>query len=170
MVKIAKTSVAAIVFNQDKTKVLLLKRCDVPVWALPGGGVEKNETQEVAVKREVFEETGLAVSIKRLIAVYSPINRLAYPTYVFECVVENGRLSIGTETREVNFFSVCELPCPFFFVHRDWLIDAQKNISQTIHKPLSQVTYCALAKYLLKHPWQVLRLFMSRIGLPYNSR
>lgn len=39
-------------------KLLLVKRRDVPVWVFPGGGIEKGETPERAVVREVFEESG----------------------------------------------------------------------------------------------------------------
>ena len=34
-------------------------------WTLPGGGVESNETPEQAVVREIKEETGLDVKVKR---------------------------------------------------------------------------------------------------------
>lgn len=56
----------AVIMNKDN-KVLLLKRVDVPEiwqpnkWALVGGGIEKGESAEEAVKREIEEETGLEV-------------------------------------------------------------------------------------------------------------
>ena len=36
-------------------------------WTLPGGRVEKGETYEAGVVREVQEETGLVVSVNRLL-------------------------------------------------------------------------------------------------------
>lgn len=54
----------AVIFNNDK-KILLLKRTPnehiwgAGKWALVGGSVEDGELPEVAVKREVKEETGI---------------------------------------------------------------------------------------------------------------
>jgi 8-oxo-dGTP diphosphatase len=61
-----KNAVAVIVNDDDK--ILLLKRADDSKiwqpnkWSLVGGGIEKNETPEQAVKREIKEETGLDVN------------------------------------------------------------------------------------------------------------
>lgn len=52
--------VNAILTNNGE--VLLIKRGHFPfrnTWALPGGHIEENETEEKAVIREVIEETGL---------------------------------------------------------------------------------------------------------------
>lgn len=149
--------------------ILLIKRRDVPVWVLPGGGVEETESPEVAIVREVREETGLAVSIRRLASIYTPVNRLAHETYLYECSVDSGRLTTGDETRELRFFALDRLPHSFFFVHRDWLTDAQRNEVHIIRKPLTQVTYTALIKYFCRHPVHVLRFMLSRLGFPINS-
>jgi 8-oxo-dGTP diphosphatase len=61
-----KKNAVAIIVNNDN-KILLLKRADdskiwMPnKWALVGGGIEKGESPEQAVKREIKEETGLEV-------------------------------------------------------------------------------------------------------------
>ncbi|NBO24836.1 MAG: NUDIX hydrolase, partial [Chlamydiae bacterium] len=52
-------AVAIFLLSPCKEKVLLIKRRDVPVFALPGGGVESNESAEEAAIREMGEETGL---------------------------------------------------------------------------------------------------------------
>ena len=62
--------VAVIIFDADK-RVLLQKRADVGLWGIPSGHVEPGETLLNAAVREVMEETGLEVRIKRLIGIYS---------------------------------------------------------------------------------------------------
>lgn len=163
-------SAIGVVFDESKARILLIKRRDVPIWVLPGGGVEENENPEDAVIREIYEETGLAVQLYRPVAIYSPINSLANLTYLFECKVKDGVLTVGDETRELAFFPIDNLPTPFFFIHNDWLNDALKNQSDIIQKPLNQVTYLALFRYFLRHPLHVARFFLSRLGLPINSR
>jgi len=162
-------SVIGIVFNSTKDEIVLLKRRDVPIWVLPGGGVEATESPEEAAIREVFEETGLHVRICRHVAHYTPINRLSNNTYVYECEIVAGTLTTGEETREVGFYSSKQLPQPCFFLHQEWIADAEKNLATPITKALTQVTYWRLFKYFCVHPLQVLRLLLSRIGSPINS-
>ena len=52
--------VGAIVLNNDN-KVFVGKRKDNPVnkWQMPQGGVNKNENFVLAMKRELYEETGI---------------------------------------------------------------------------------------------------------------
>ena len=45
-----------VIFNEDQTQVLLTKRFDFPVWVLPGGGIEPNESIEDGLKREIKED------------------------------------------------------------------------------------------------------------------
>lgn len=52
-------------------RVLVTKRADLPVWCLPGGGVDASESLAQAAVREVREETGLEVALTRLVGVYS---------------------------------------------------------------------------------------------------
>lgn len=65
-------------FKKEKS-VLLIKRANEPFkgkWALPGGFVNKDEPVEAAAKRELLEETSMAVKGDvRLIGVYSKRNR-----------------------------------------------------------------------------------------------
>ncbi len=56
--------------------VLLIRRSKPPregEWSLPGGAQELGETLEDALKREVFEETGIEVAVIGLIAVIDAI-------------------------------------------------------------------------------------------------
>lgn len=64
-----KRGVSALVLNK-KGEVLLTQRQDLQTWAFPGGGMEKGESLQEAVKREIEEETGIKIEVKRLAAVY----------------------------------------------------------------------------------------------------
>lgn len=54
---------SAIIYNKDKTKILLFKSSNRDFYMLPGGKVNELESSEDAFKREVKEETGLEISI-----------------------------------------------------------------------------------------------------------
>jgi 8-oxo-dGTP diphosphatase len=169
MKKSNRCSVIGIIFDKERSKVIVVKRRDVPIWVLPGGGVEENESPKEAVVREVFEETGLNVVIERHVGTYFPINRLTYTTYVFTCSPKSGALSLGNETKKIGYFSIDQLPSPFFFLHQFWIEDAKKNLKYPIERFLTEVTYWELFKYFCHHPVQVFRLLLSRLGNPYNS-
>ncbi len=64
-------AVAGVVWNQEG-QVLLIRRRNPPragQWSLPGGKLERGETLEAAVRREIREETGLEVEILGLAGV-----------------------------------------------------------------------------------------------------
>lgn len=164
-----KKAVIGIIFNTDRSKVLCIKRRDVPVWVLPGGGVDIGETTEHAVIREIAEETGLKTFIDKKVGEYTPINALAHYTEVFECKRENGELGIGAETSAIQYWPVGDLPNNFFVIHREWLADALENKPEVLKKPISGVTYWNLFKHVVCHPVWVVRLLLSRCGFPINS-
>ncbi len=164
-----KNSAIAIIFNQEKNGVLLVKRRDVPVWVLPGGGIDSGEIPGDAAVREAQEETGLVVKIERQVAKYLPINRLTSVTYLYECSVISGAFSTGNETQDIQWFDLNKLPSSFFYVHREWLDDALKNEQFLIIRNLDSVTYWKVFTYFLRHPTHVVRTLLSRMGFPLNS-
>lgn len=48
--------VSSIIYNKDKTKILLFKMKDRNFYMLPGGRIELNEDSLAAIKREIMEE------------------------------------------------------------------------------------------------------------------
>lgn len=151
-----------IIFNQDETKILFVKRRDVPIWTLPGGGVEINETAEDALKREILEETGYQVRIVRKCAEYTPINSLSSFTTLFICQIVSGKELISDEVSAIQFYSPSQLPSPLFYIHSNWLKEVL-NSKKLIQRPLVETSYFALMKYFILHPFQVLRYAWTRI-------
>ena len=162
-------SVIGCVLSEDRQKVLLVKRRDVPVWTLPGGGIEKGENFEQAIKREIKEETGFVVQITRLIGEYFPINKLTKQTYLYEGKIITGKASISDETKEVKFFSVSSLPKMMPHPYHEWIKEAHLNKKEIIKRKLSSVTYLALLKNLILHPILVSRFLLSRLGIFLNT-
>ena len=54
-------SAGAIVFRKEKEPVYLLLHYEAKHWDFPKGHVEKNETDEQTVRREIQEETGIMI-------------------------------------------------------------------------------------------------------------
>ena len=109
---------SAIIFDEKREKVLLTRRADNGRWCLPGGGMESGESAAEACEREVLEETGLTVRVKRLIGVYSnPDQLVIYPdgnkayfvVLSFEAEVMDGKLSLSDETTGFGYFSLKEM-------------------------------------------------------------
>ncbi|HLB52853.1 MAG TPA: NUDIX domain-containing protein [Chlamydiales bacterium] len=160
-------SVAGLLFSPDRTEVLLVERRDVPVWVLPGGGVEKGEDPQYSIVREFLEETGLKVEVDRLIGCYHPINRLTKTTHLYECRRIEGELSLSEETRNIAFFPLQGLPKLLPPPYRDWIEDGFLY-HPPIEKKLDSITYLSLVKYFLSHPLLTSRFLLARLGIPMN--
>ena len=161
-------SVAGILFSPNRKEVLLIQRRDVPVWVLPGGGVEPGESPEAAVTREILEETGLTVKVVRLVGEYTPINRLAKQTHLYECTPISGSLSLSDETMGSAFFPLNALPRLIPPPYPGWIQDST-IIAEPLRKKLESVTYAALIKNVFLHPILVIRFILARAGMAINT-
>lgn len=62
----------------DAGRILLVRRKKEPsrgLWTFPGGAVELGEPIELAVRREVLEETGVEIEVERVLVVLDRIER-----------------------------------------------------------------------------------------------
>jgi mutator protein MutT len=62
------TRAAAIILNDGQVALIERERAGMHYYVFPGGGVEAGETPDQTAVREVGEELGLAVRIRRLVA------------------------------------------------------------------------------------------------------
>lgn len=156
-----KPAALGIIFRNGNREILAVQRRDVPVWVIPGGGIDDGETPEEAVVREVKEETGLDVSVKRKTGLYLPANLFTSTAHVFECEVLGGDLTQSDETQHVHFFPIANLPTPFFPYHCEWLQDAL-TYSTTVQKSMSNRTFFSILLYYTLRPLWGLRYLWSR--------
>ena len=115
---IIRVGCSAVIFDKNREKILLTRREDNNQWCLPSGGMEPGESASETCIREVEEETGLQVIIKRLIGVYtSPHELIVYQdgnkiqlvALCFEAEVVGGKLRLSCETTEYGYFSYQEI-------------------------------------------------------------
>jgi 8-oxo-dGTP pyrophosphatase MutT (NUDIX family) len=152
-----------IIYNNTRDQVLLIQRRDVPIWVLPGGGIDPGETAKQAVVREVHEETGLDVAPASSPARFLPINRFTQTAHVFECEVIGGQLQPGDEARAARFFALDQLPEHLFHYHREWLHDVRQTTGHPLTKPMSRRTFRAIILFYCLHPLWGLRYLLTRL-------
>jgi 8-oxo-dGTP pyrophosphatase MutT (NUDIX family) len=99
-------------------RVLLGRRSDTGVWALPGGIIDPAEEPADAAVREVFEETGVVAVPEALtsVTVSRPItypngDQVQYLELTFRCQLAGGEARVNdSESVEVGWFSLDGLP------------------------------------------------------------
>jgi 8-oxo-dGTP pyrophosphatase MutT (NUDIX family) len=129
-----RASVSAVIFDR-RGQLLLQQRSDGGQWGLPGGSVEIGESVTDAIRREVREETGLDVAVRRVVGVYSDpaLQIVRYPdgavwhyvTVCFECTARGGTLSTSEETLALRYFPMSRLPATLLSHHRVRIRDAR---------------------------------------------
>lgn len=112
------------------SKILLIKRATEPfkdLWALPGGGVDYNETLEEALKKEVQEEVGLLVKSTKFLNIYSKPERDPFQVIALTYITEvTGNPKAGTDASEYQWFALDNLPKPLGFDHEKIIADYKR--------------------------------------------
>jgi len=109
-----KIDIRTAVFDQDR--ILLVRERADDLWTLPGGWADIGESPSSAAVREVKEESGYEIVVRKLAAVYDRDKHghppMAYHVYKFFFIGElcGGRAEPGLETSGVEFFGEGELP------------------------------------------------------------
>ncbi|MGI9413703.1 MAG: NUDIX domain-containing protein [Hyphomicrobiales bacterium] len=91
---------------------LLVRHTYAPGWMFPGGGVDRSETLEDAVVREVWEETGVrALDRPRLVSVFANFDRFKgdhIALYLIDTWRQEDKTSL--EIAEWGFYAPDSLP------------------------------------------------------------
>jgi len=108
------------IISDDDGRILLQSKTEEPGWFIPGGAVEPGEHPELALVREVEEETGLIVKPVDVALVFGGAEyRYRYPNgdeveiigALYHCEV-TGRSDqpLDPETKSLEYFSREDLP------------------------------------------------------------
>ena len=95
--------VSAIIYNQDKSKVLLSKVDGRDYYLLPGGKLRFHEDSLTAIKREIREEIGYDLEYTLCIYLYN--TSTMYVLYIFR----NSYLKVNITYRQILHFVRCEV-------------------------------------------------------------
>ncbi|MFI1964927.1 NUDIX domain-containing protein [Streptomyces pathocidini] len=110
---------ASAVVTDGHGRILLQRRRDNDLWALPGGAMEMADSLPGAAVREVREETGLDIEITGLVGTYTdPRHIIAYSdgevrrqfNVCFTARIRGGELTISEESTELRFVPPEALP------------------------------------------------------------
>ena len=109
---------ASAIVVDNEGNILLHRRSDNDLWALPGGTMEISESIAETVVREVKEETGFDVIPEYIGGIYTnPKHVVAFSdgevrqqfSICFACKIVGGEIQVSDESFEVHFFSPQEI-------------------------------------------------------------
>jgi 8-oxo-dGTP pyrophosphatase MutT (NUDIX family) len=118
--------VAGVLFNKDRTAILMAKRTDADDWSLVGGMQNLGESAVTTIIREFKEETGLDVTVTKLIGVDTNFHHVfpngdkaQIPGTIFEVKRVSGDLvADNDETASLAFVPLAEHPIMYNEQHQ----------------------------------------------------
>lgn len=135
-------STGAIVIRPDR-RILAVQRRDTGAWVTPGGLVESGESITDATVREVFEETGVHITLGGLSGVYQNLSTDVV-TFVFRAEPDTAGRDRSAdrndaETENVRWLALTEaeqlMRDPFIVRIHDALTERPDPCLRTIHEP-----------------------------------
>lgn len=118
--------------------IVLIERAGEPKgWALPGGFIDYGESAEDGARREVLEETGLTVTLKALLGVYSAPERdpRQHNLSVVYVGCADGTPTAGDDAAQAQVFALDALPTPLCFDHAQIVEDYQRFLKSGKQPP-----------------------------------
>jgi len=93
----------AIIIDNDNVILLYRRRLEnnqlISYYALPGGGLEPNESLEECTRREIKEELNLDIEIKELLGTFIDHNN---ESFIYNTKIIGGHLQLGGEEQKIN--------------------------------------------------------------------
>jgi len=111
-----KIDVRGAVFDARNRILMVREVLDGGRWTLPGGWADVNLTPAENTAKEVFEESGYTVTVRKLAAVWDRTRQGHPPTpfsaakMFFLCDVSGGAAATSLETSEIGWFTEDALP------------------------------------------------------------
>ena len=124
---------AFVVMRNDAGEVLWVKRTDIDLWNLPGGGANEGEPPWETAVRETYEETGLHARLTDLSGVYLYDDK-RHVIFTFTAVIESGALTIGPESAAFAYFAPGSEPENVVHQHVERAADACSTRDRTIFR------------------------------------
>lgn len=108
----------SVVVTDEHGRILMQRRTDNNLWALPGGGMDLTESVPQAAIREVKEETGYDIEITGMVGLYTDARHIIAYTdgevrrqfnICLTARILGGNLAISDESTEVRWVPRKEL-------------------------------------------------------------
>ena len=169
-------TVDAVVFGYDASEgisILLIKRKNPPFkgdWAIPGGFVDKGESLEDAVYRELKEETGIEVNYLEQLYTFGepdrdPRKRIISVAYYGLVKPDAFVVHAADDADDADWFKIDKLP-PLAFDHK-------KILEMALFRLRNKITYEPVGFELLdeKFPFSALhKLYETLYGKSIDRR
>ena len=125
------TVVVLVFIRQDDAILLVKQNYGQQYWSLPGGKMEPGESIDEAAIREVKEETGLDVRLRRVAGLYSKPGEGGLAV-CFEGEVVGGTLKADHEIIECCYFPYDRIPEAIREHLRQRIEDFRSNFSHVV--------------------------------------
>lgn len=113
-----KDRVRVIVYRDDGKILLVRGRFSRQEWALPGGGVNRNESYEQAAVRETLEEIGLKIhNLRYLGKANSHESYAKFSVRVFAAYASNCDIKCNFEIMEARWLNMNYLPEEYYALY-----------------------------------------------------
>lgn len=102
----ATISIRGVVCRDDET-VLTLRRASDGGWELPGGRIQRSEPVEECLRREIAEESGLAVTVHRPVKAITWQNDAGEDRFAvyYRCATDDDDVTLSGEHTDAEWLS-----------------------------------------------------------------